>query len=259
MHVTFASLLLTAGSVAGCYFAGASLWVALPLGLLLHVPLAAGVFHTAPSWVCPTIARGLSDGQKRVALTFDDGPTQEATPAVLDILAQRQVRATFFIMGKAVRRHPRIARAIAEAGHELGNHSYLHPRHVYLWSRSTLTRDLSAAQRVIEKATGVSPRLYRPPLGFRSFVMAGVMKGTGMRLVNFSARAYDTRPVDALTIVRRIKKRVGPGAIILLHDGADRDPAPDRRAMLESLPVIIDALRRDGYEFVAVSELIKRG
>lgn len=256
MHLILISAVITAGAVAGCLLGEVSAWFVLPIAVALHVPLVIGVFHTTGSLVCPTITRGRSDRHKLVALTFDDGPSPHNTPAVLDLLAQRKVLATFFVTGKAVRRCPALTRAIASAGHELGNHSYLHPRHVYLWSRSTLRRDVSAGQRAIEKAAGVSPTLYRPPVGFRSIAMARVMRELGLRLVNFSARAYDTRPIDAPTIVRRIRRGIRPGAIILLHDGADRDMAPDRRALLEALPLLIDGLQRDGYRFVPVSELI---
>ena len=257
MQLTLISIAISLASLAGCYAGGVTLWLAIPIGLLLHLPLVLGVFHPAGSWVCPTITCASCDSGMRVALTFDDGPCPDVTPRVLDILAQHCATATFFCVGRNVRRYPHVVRAIADAGHELGNHGFCHPHHIYLWSQSLLIRDMALTQRAIKRSAGVTPRVYRPAVGFRGFAMAGAIKQMGMQLVNFSARAYDTHRITPQRIVERILRRVKQGGIILLHDGSDPPSAnPDRHAMLEALHAIIDSLRETGYRFVSMSELM---
>lgn len=252
---------LSSGAVALAavcvYGLGAGAWIVGPILLAVHVVLALGVFHPSPSWVCPTIIRGRTNGAKRVALTFDDGPCSSVTPEVLRILAERSVSATFFVIGRAARIHPDVVRAIKAGGHEIGNHSHLHPRHIYAWSGRVIRRDALVAMRVVERITGDRVRLYRPPVGFRSFVMAKVMRELGLRLVNFSARGYDTQTHRSDRIAGRILRRIRAGAIVLLHDGSDTQEAPDRRAMLAALPIVIDELLKRGYRFVTVSAMLR--
>ena len=252
---------LSSGTVALAavcvYGLGADAWIVGPILLAVHCVLALGVFHPSPSWVCPTIIRGCTNGARCVALTFDDGPCPRVTPAVLRILADRGVAATFFVIGRAARAHPDVVRAIHAAGHEIGNHSYLHPRHIYAWPGRTIGRDALVATRVVERITGDRVRLYRPPVGFRSFVMAKVMRELGLRLVNFSARGYDTQTHRSDRIAGRILRRIRAGTIILLHDGSDTQEAPDGRAMLAALPIVIDTLLESGYRFVTVSAMLE--
>ncbi len=256
MHLIPLSGAIALCALFGSHALGLSLWPGIAIGTALHVFLALGIFHPAPSWVCPTITRMRNVTARVVALTFDDGPSPSITPAVLKILADRRVPATFFCIGRAARRHGDIVRAVAEAGHELGNHSYFHPRHIYAWTRRALSREIDVTQRVMVRAAGVSPVVYRPPVGFRSLAMARVLREKGLLLVNFSARAYDTRGGTPGAIVRRISRSIAPGAIILLHDGDDRHEHPDRSAMLEALPDLLDAIIAAGYRFVTVSDLI---
>ena len=232
------------------------LWIGLAGGGLLHLPFTLGIFHPAPSWICPTITRGRRTKGKLIALTFDDGPSPTVTPKVLRILKERSVAATFFVIGQRVRRYPEIARAVVAAGHEIANHSFLHPRHVYLWGGRALRRDTMLAQRVLKRVVGRTPVLYRPPVAFRSLEMRSVMRAAGLRVVNFSARAFDTQDVSPEAIVSRITRAAAPGAIILLHDGSDRTPQPNRQALLAALPAVIDRLAANGYRFVTVSDLL---
>ncbi len=240
----------------GCYYLGIAPWWWIPITLVTQLPLFLGVFHPAPSWLCPTITRGDAQCGRRVALTFDDGPTPEVTPRVLEILGRYEVRATFFCIGQAARRHPDLVRRTAAAGHEIGNHSFLHTRHLYAWGERRLLRDVLLAQETLRRCTGEPPRVFRPPVGFRSPALARVMRRTGLTLVNFNVRAFDTRASDSHKIYRRLVKDAGCGSILLLHDGDDVCPRPDRTAMLEALPRLIDHLQNQGYQLVTVSELL---
>lgn len=243
--------------MVGCYFMGISPWWWIPIALVMHVPLFVGVFHPSPSWLCPTMTRGDAQSGMRVALTFDDGPAPEVTPRVLEILVRHEARATFFCIGRAARRYPDIVRRAAAAGHEIGNHSFFHTRHLYQWGERRLLRDVLLAQEALRRCTGEAPRVFRPPVGFRSPALARVMRRTGLTLVNFNVRAFDTRISSADKLFDRMVRKVAGGSILLLHDGDDLCPCPDRSAMLEALPRLIAHLQQQGYRLVTVSELLR--
>ncbi len=259
MYVIALSATITISSVLTWLVGGASIWIGLLVTLLCHGLLAIGVFHPRSSLLCPTFC-GWDDGvagrdSPPIALTFDDGPDPLVTPLVLDVLKAHGITATFFLIGKNVQRSPDLAARILAEGHEIGNHSHDHPRHIYLWSARAITRDAARAQEAIRSATGQTPSLYRPPVGFRSLDMAHAMRQTGLTLVNFSVRSLDTRDHNPDRITKRIITAATPGGIILLHDGSDRHNAADRTATLDALPRIIKQLRASGYLFVTVSEL----
>ncbi|UCF34990.1 MAG: polysaccharide deacetylase family protein [Phycisphaerales bacterium] len=231
-------------------------WIGIPASGIPYAFFAVATFHPSNSWLCPTITRVRGLREKLIALTFDDGPSPTVTPQVLKVLKEKETKATFFVIGRWARRYPETIRSIAEDGHEVANHSYLHPRHVYLWTARTLRRDTELAQRLIKRLVGTVPPVYRPPVGFRSVEMRSVMRSLGLRLVNFSARAFDTQGGSPQQMVDRICRLAAQGRIIMLHDGSDRTPEPDCRAMLTALPLIIERLKSDGYRFVTVSELL---
>lgn len=256
MHLLHISILIGGATMLGCYLLGIAPWWWIPITLVVHLPLFLGVFHPSPSWLCPTVTRGDAGCGRRVALTFDDGPTPVVTPRVLQILKQFDVRATFFCIGRAARRHPDIVRQTAAAGHEIGNHSFFHTRHLYASGERRLRRDILLAQETLRRCLGRPPVVFRPPVGFRSPALARVMRCTGLTLVNFDVRAFDTRVSDPDKIYRRLTKKTGCGSILLLHDGDDICPRPDRTAMLEVLPRLIEFLLNQGYRLVTVSDLL---
>lgn len=193
-----------------------------------------------------------------MALTFDDGPCESITAEVLRILREHDIHATFFVIGRHARRHPGLLRDINNAGHEIGNHSFAHPRHIYAWSTRAVLRDARLTQRIIHRTVGAAPRLYRPPVGFRSPAVATAIHRLGLTLVNFSVRANDTIRNSAANVTRNLLRGARPGAILLCHDGSDIHSRPDRRALLVALPIVIMRLRARGYRFVTVSDLIGR-
>lgn len=256
MKVSAISLTIGFGVIAVFASFGWNGWLVVPVTLLLHMPLFLAVAHPGVGWICPGFLRAGPGVGRVVALTFDDGPSPTVTADVLDVLKRQGAIATFFCIGRAVRRRPELAARIAAEGHELGNHSYLHPRNIYCWDERAVRRDADLAQRVIHRAAGVWPVAYRPPVGFRSLGMAAALRSCGLRMVLYSARAFEATGPSADRIVSRIMRQVTPGAVVLLHDGHDLDAAPDRRALLAALPVLIDRLAAAGYSFVTVSELM---
>ena len=262
MYLIALSATITISSVLTWLVGGASPWIGVFVTLSAHGLLAIGVFHPRSSLLCRTYC-GWDDGvlgtdSPPIALTFDDGPDPTVTPLVLDVLKTHGITATFFLIGKNVQRHPDLAARILAEGHEIGNHSHVHPRHIYLWSTVAIARDATRAQEAIRSATGQSASLYRPPLGFRSLGMAHAMRRTKLTLVNFTVRSLDTRDHDPDRITRRVLNGIRPGGIILFHDGSDRDIAPNRTATLDALSRIIRQLRASGYRFVTVSNLRKK-
>lgn len=183
-----------------------------------------------------------------VALTFDDGPSPDVTPRVLDILREKNARATFFVVGRQVERHPELARRVSAEGHVVGNHTYSHPPLFCFLSPRRLREEVERAQDVIFGATSVRPRHFRSPVGLRHPILKAALDRMNLAFVLWRLRTYDTRALTPDELRRRILERVRPGAIVLLHDRG----GPGAAAMLTALPDVIDALRARGYEFVTV-------
>jgi peptidoglycan-N-acetylglucosamine deacetylase len=164
----------------------------------------------------------------RVALTFDDGPDVRWTPVVLDILAEQGVLASFFLIGERARRAPGLVRAIADAGHEIGNHSWSH-RSLWLCGPARTRFEVHQAHAVLADLAGQAPRFFRPPWGMLNAALPGVLRDCG--------------------------ERAGAGAIVDLHDAEGLAEAPAR--LVAALPTTIDGLRGAGYEFATVGQLLE--
>jgi peptidoglycan/xylan/chitin deacetylase (PgdA/CDA1 family) len=202
------------------------------------------------------IRRGPS--QKVVALTFDDGPSPDYTPLILDILKKHNVKATFFLVGKHVEKYPEVARRIFAEGHEIGNHTYSH-RDLVPSSKKKLKREILFNQEVIKKYLGIEPALFRPPRGIYSEAVRQFVVKNGLTLVLWSVSGIDWAGTPASLIAKRILRYTHPGAIILLHDSGAllRSEGHSRINTARSLQKVIPALKDKGYKFVTVSELIE--
>lgn len=190
-----------------------------------------------------------------VALTFDDGPSED-TARVLDLLDSLNLRAAFFMIGRHVERLPRVARMVAERGHEIGNHSYSHPIYLYRTGSET-RRQLERAQAVIEDVTGVRPRLARPPCGVRTPAYFAATRKLGLRTVQWDVAGFDWTRRRAPEIARAVIDGARAGSIVLLHDG-DSDGKRDRRETVAALPLVIEGLRERGLGVAPLSELLTR-
>ena len=188
-----------------------------------------------------------------LALTFDDGPS-ESTPELLALLEKHNVKATFFMCGANAQRLPDIARAVARAGHEIGNHSDTHPRFDFC-SQEFVYRELSMAQEKINRASGVTPVLFRAPYGVRWFGMRKAQIQLGLMGVMWSVLGRDWR-WPAERVVKRVTTRAMGGDIICLHDGRETKTAPDIRPTLEAVGHFMPQLRARGFGFETVSQII---
>lgn len=188
-----------------------------------------------------------------IALSFDDGPS-ESTPALLEILAKHQARATFFQCGTNVQRLPDIARAVAAAGHELGNHTHTHPR-LYFKSAAFMEEEIGNAQSAIVETTGVAPRLFRAPYGVRWFGLRAAQRRFDLLGVMWTTIGQDWR-LSARAIADRLLEGAANGAIFCLHDGRTTQPQPDIQPTLDAVRSAIPLLLDRGFRLVTISELL---
>jgi peptidoglycan/xylan/chitin deacetylase (PgdA/CDA1 family) len=199
----------------------------------------------------PMVLRRVIDARKKkVALTFDDGPWPHQTDAILQILEAEGVPATFFVIGKQVKAHPEIVRRAVSAGHAIGNHGY---HHVDLTTTDAehLASEIAGTSRAIASATGTAPKWLRPPGGAIDAAVYREAAAQKLRLALWTVDPQDWRKgKKAAQIEAEVVNAVGPGAVILLHDGGG-----DRRQTVAALPGIIRRLRAKGYEFVPLAQV----
>ena len=225
----------------------------------IPVPIAAGCAFMA--WAvrgrssavfAPNLWRGPS-GTRSLALTFDDGPS-ESTPEILEILAQYRVPATFFMCGANVDRLPAVARAVADDGHEIGNHSYAHP-YLFLKTPAGIRSDLARAQRSIADHTGVTPRWLRAPFGVRWFGLRRAQAELGLTGVMWTAIGYDWE-LGADEVTARMAAKAANGSILCLHDGRELRVRPDTGATVEAVRRLVPLLLDQGYKLETVTRLL---
>jgi peptidoglycan/xylan/chitin deacetylase (PgdA/CDA1 family) len=190
-------------------------------------------------------------GGRTVALTFDDGPNPDATPLILDALKARNVKATFFVLGRHADRWPELVRRLAAEGHAIGNHGW-HHRKLHVRGPGYVRRDLTMGMESIERACGVRPRLFRAPHGFRSPWVSTIAGSLGQRTVGWSRGVWDSDKPGVEAIVRRTVDGTRPGRIMLLHDGDGYDINGDRSQTAAAMPAILDELLDQGYAFVTI-------
>jgi peptidoglycan/xylan/chitin deacetylase (PgdA/CDA1 family) len=202
------------------------------------LPMTDGVLHG-------------STAQRMVALTFDDGPSGR-TSAILRVLAHHHVHATFFVVGRATHGMEPVLRHIAATGNELADHTYSHADLLAL-RKPGRTRQLRWTRTLVERATGVQPRFFRPPYGATGPAVNRLGRSLGLVPVLWSVDSRDWQVPGTKAIVRRVLANVRPGSIVLLHDGGG-----DRRETLRALPAILRALEQRHLKAVTLSRLLAR-
>lgn len=191
---------------------------------------------------------------RAVALTFDDGPHPRHTPWLLDMLAAKNIHATFFVVGRRVRRYRDLVERTFTAGHEIGNHTE-HHLPLSALPAGLIARELAACGNLVESLTSKRPRYMRPPMGWINDTVLRVSRDLGYEPVIGSIHPQDSRQPGQQTILRRLRRRLAPGAIIILHDGGWRIGA-SRQQTLAAVDVLTDELLADGYSFPTLSELV---
>ena len=190
------------------------------------------------------------EGEKVIALTFDDGPWPSNTLKILDTLKKNNIKATFFWVGLAVKDHPQIAKQVVAEGHAIGNHTWHH------WYKrldaATAAREIDDTAELIYKTTGVRTSLFRPPGAVMNNGVVDYAKQKKHAIVMWSNDPMDYRPLSANQLVKNVMRKAKPGAIVLMHDGGGNHPAT-----VQALPQIITKLREQGYKFVTIPELLE--
>jgi peptidoglycan-N-acetylglucosamine deacetylase len=196
--------------------------------------------------------------QKVVALTFDDGPNPPYTNQIVNYLHSQHVVATFFVVGKAVARHPDVVRLEAQDGDALGNHTWDHA-HLMLESKAHIRQEISRTDQAIQDAAGIRTRLFRPPFGARDYTVINVARNMGYQVIMWSVPLpRDWQSPPPAVIRDRVMHYVKDGSIIVLHDG-NRGNAGNRASTVTATKLIVQALQRDGYQLVTVPELLHMG
>jgi len=192
-----------------------------------------------------------------VALTFDDGPNDRETSELLDLFAEHQVHATFFMIGRFVRERPELTRRVHAAGHVIGNHTVTHPWLV--WERASRVREeLRTCSAILEDTLGAPVRFFRPPHGARRPVVLQTARELGMTTVQWNVMGEDGLPIGADGILSNIRRDMaqaqtkGLAANILLHDGGDKALGTDRAATVSAVRTLLEQLPAEGKRFVGV-------
>lgn len=214
------------------------------MGFLVYASasISSGVYVKA-------LCHGKTD-QPVVALTFDDGPDENMTPKVLEVLRRHGVRATFFLVGEKAARNPETVRQILNEGHLIGNHTWSHSPFFPTWSFTKVEKELAGTEKVVEEITGKRMKLFRPPFGVTNPVIGRAVRHKEYVAVGWSVRSLDTDlKCSREAVCRRVMDRMHNGAVVLLHD---RLPEADRL-----LEMILQNLEKSGMRVVGTDELLE--
>ena len=220
---------------------------------------AAGYQSMVPTgqWFGKTFT-GLQRGVKQIALTYDDGPNDSHTQRLLEVLARHNVHATFFMIGRYVHERPDIARAVASAGHAIGNHTMTHPQLIFQSAERTRTELLECRMALID-AVGEHSNLFRPPFGGRRPATLRIARDLGLEPVMWNVTGYDWNAPPAAQIEKKVAKQIRGGDVILLHDGGHSAMGADRAQTVIATESIVRRYRDEGYQFVTVERMMARG
>jgi len=205
-------------------------------------------------WYGQTFVAG-TRGSKQIALTYDDGPNDPHTLKLLEVLSRHAVRATFFMMGRYVRQRPDIARAVAQAGHVIGNHTFTHPNLIFKSAAQTRQEFVDCRQS-LQDAIGEHSNLFRPPFGGRRPSTFRVARELGLQPVMWNVAGSDWNASTAEMIEKKVARQVRGGDVILLHDGGYLALGANRAQTVIATENLIQRYRNQGFEFLTVEEML---
>jgi peptidoglycan/xylan/chitin deacetylase (PgdA/CDA1 family) len=208
-------------------------------GVMLYL-----LFYPRSQWLVANRSQVERDGC--VALTFDDGPDPVDTPRLLDLLREKNVKATFFVVGQRAEQHPEIVRRAWEEGHLIANHTWSHRPLFCFLSPRRLRYEIEGSSECIERICGIRTRYFRSPVGLRHPLLRFVLQNAGLEYISWRVRSHDTIIRNSRVLARRILSKVTSRDIILMHDHRPKGA----QVMLEALPGVIDELKQRGFEFV---------
>ncbi len=221
----------------------------LALAAGMGVAYAAGATEVYYSGSRSLPIYSVERNDNKVALSFDCAWGVDYTDSLLDTLASRKVRVTFFTVQFWTEKYPEYVKKIADAGHEIGTHSATHP-YMSRLSETEIKKELETSSAAIEKITGKDVELFRPPYGDYDDLLIDTVNAMGLYPIQWDVDSLDWKNLSASDIASRIVERAKSGSIILMHNNGLHTA--------EALPVVIDTLRANGFEFVPIGELIYR-
>ncbi|MEH1822888.1 MAG: polysaccharide deacetylase family protein [Nostoc sp.] len=192
----------------------------------------------------------LTQGEKVIALTFDDGPWPETTEQILDILKSNNIKGTFFVVGQNLKNFPEIGKQIVSQGHVIANHTWHHWYHFF--NQQAAAFEIDRTTDLIYQVTGAKTNLFRPPGGNLHNGLAAYAKGQKYTVVMWSADSTDYKLPAVPKLINNVIKDSKPGGIVLMHDGGG-----NRSRTVQALPEIISNFRKQGYSFVTIPELLE--
>ncbi len=194
--------------------------------------------------------------QKKIALTFDDGPSPEWTPCILDELKKAGIKATFFMIGHHVKKYPEIARRVAEEGHQIGNHGYAHSVILY-YTAAEIEEEIKYTEQVIREITGQTTRVFRPPKAWLKKSIKEKIKSMGYEVMLWSLNSKDWVTFNHRYIVKYVMRRVRNGDILLFHDSGNvfSPEGADRSQTVSAIGLLAKNLKAQGFQCVTVDEL----
>ena len=210
-----------------------------------HAALTAGGLWPRSRWLGSNWTRlpAHAAARREIAVTIDDGPDPEVTPAVLDLLDEHGARASFFCIGAEARAHPAVCREIVRRGHSVQNHSDGHSRRFSLLGPKAMAREIGAAQASLADITGEAPRFFRAPAGLRNPFLAPVLQRLDLQLVSWTRRGFDTVRRDPRDVLARLASGLAAGDILLAHDGNAARIDTGRAVVLAVLPELLTRAR----------------
>ena len=222
----------------------------------LAAAATAGYQSMAPTgeWYGKTFS-GLARGTKQIALTYDDGPNDLHTHRLLEVLANHNVKATFFMVGRYVQQRPEIAREVARAGHAIGNHTFTHP--LLTFKRDAeIRRELSGCRAALSDAVGQHTNFFRPPFGGRRPAVFRIARELGLVPIMWNVTGYDWNAPPAAVIEGKVAGQVRGGDVILLHDGGHLQIGADRSQTVVATDHLLARYKSEGYEFVTIPRMM---
>ena len=231
----------------------AALW-ALGAVVLNHAVLTSAGLWPRSSLLGPNLTHlpAAAAARGEIALTIDDGPDPEVTPAVLDLLDQLDTRATFFCIAERARAHAALTRQIVARGHSVQNHSHRHRHNFSLLGPRGMGDEIARAQDTLADITGVRPTCFRAPAGLRNPFLDRVLHQQRLRLVSWTRRGFDTREHNPQRVLARLADGLAGGDILLLHDGHAARTASGQPVLLEVLPRLIERCCQAGLQAVTL-------
>ncbi len=221
----------------------------IPITVVIYIGIiSVAVTSMRMQFFCKALCHGRRD-QRRIALTFDDGPDPQTTPALIELLGKHNIKATFFVTGAKAEKNPAIIKQMANAGHMVANHSYSHPWYLNFLFGKALERQILRTKTILEEIIGSESLFFRPPMGLTNPHYRRILEKNNMTMVGWDVKTFD-KYRKKHQIIEKIFKKICNGSIILMHDSG-----VSVEKMHYIISTVAEKLQAQGYSFVRIDEM----